>query len=60
MALREDRDCTTYSDYCEGCNCLALPVGASPPACTGNQVQCFVDPCMNKRAVCNGGSCALE
>jgi len=56
----DDRGCITYSDYCEGCNCLALPAGDSPPECDGVIVNCFADPCMNRLVSCVDGSCVIE
>ena len=52
-----DADCRLFSDYCEGCNCVALGPGESEPKCTGNIVQCFVDPCLHLEARCEHGSC---
>lgn len=52
-----DADCRLFSDYCEGCNCVALGHGEPNPKCNGNIVQCFVDPCLNLQAQCVYGSC---
>ena len=54
-----DADCRTFSDYCTGCDCRALPVDAPDPVCPGPGVQCFVDPCMGGGAVCKGGRCEV-
>lgn len=54
---RSDADCRLFSDYCEGCNCVALGTGESDPVCKGNPVACFVDPCLNLKARCEFGSC---
>jgi hypothetical protein len=54
-----DADCRTFSDYCTGCDCRALPVDAPDPVCPGPGVQCFVDPCMGGGAVCSSGRCQL-
>ena len=55
----QDSDCKLHDYYCDGCNCLALPVGAKPPKCTGTIVQCFVAPCLNKHAACRNGECVV-
>ena len=54
----EAADCRIFSDYCDGCACLALPVDAPDPVCAGNLVSCLVDPCLGAAAVCGPtGSC---
>ncbi len=54
-----DADCRLVSNYCEGCNCLALTRDDQDPACgSGKMVACLVDPCQTKRAVCATGTCA--
>lgn len=55
----QDSDCKLHDYYCDGCNCLALPVGVNPPKCNGTIVQCFVAPCLNKRAACVNGDCVV-
>jgi hypothetical protein len=55
----QDSDCKLHDYYCDGCNCLALPVGAKPPKCNGTIVQCFVAPCLNKHAACVNGDCVV-
>jgi hypothetical protein len=55
----EDADCRLFSDYCEGCNCVALGNGEPNPTCNGNTVQCFVDPCRLLQARCEYGSCVV-
>jgi hypothetical protein len=55
----QDSDCKLHDYYCDGCNCLALPVGAKPPKCSGTIVQCFVAPCLNKHAACVNGDCVV-
>lgn len=50
-------ECRLYSDYCNGCNCIALAAGEQPPVCHGAVVQCFVDPCRGAVALCEEGSC---
>jgi hypothetical protein len=59
-ACRADSDCRLFSDYCTGCDCRALGVGAPDPTCPGPGVQCLIDPCDNKRAVCARGACAVS
>ena len=54
---KTDADCRLFSDYCEGCNCVALGRGEPEPKCTGMIVQCFVDPCLGVEARCEYGSC---
>jgi hypothetical protein len=54
-----DADCRTFADYCEGCNCRALPVCAKDPVCKGTPVSCFANPCLNQKAVCKAGRCEL-
>ena len=55
----QDSDCKLHDYYCDGCNCLALRVGAKPPKCNGTIVQCFVAPCLNKHAACVNGDCVV-
>ena len=55
----QDSECQLHDYYCDGCNCLALPVGAKPPKCNGTIVQCFVAPCLNKHAACVNGDCVV-
>lgn len=57
---KADADCRKFSDYCVGCNCRALSVCQPDPTCPTPGVQCFVDPCFNKEAFCNAGTCALR
>jgi hypothetical protein len=54
-----DADCRLYSDYCGGCACRALDKTAADPACSGTTVQCLMDPCRGKSAVCAAGACTL-
>lgn len=54
-----DADCSTFSNYCDGCNCEALSSSSAAPICGGTVVNCFADPCMNQSAVCNAGVCEL-
>ena len=53
-------DCQLVSDYCGGCNCLALSPGQKPPACPGQMVQCLIDPCQLKTAACVNGRCVAQ
>jgi hypothetical protein len=52
-----DADCRLYSSYCDGCECRALDRTAADPTCGGATVQCLIDPCQRKRAVCAAGAC---
>jgi hypothetical protein len=56
---RTDSDCRTVGFMCTGCDCLALGTGDPEPVCSGPGVQCFADPCLNKKAVCTAGRCAI-
>jgi hypothetical protein len=58
-ACTTNADCRTFSDYCTGCDCRALSTSDPDPKCKGPGVQCFVDPCLNKTAVCEYGRCVL-
>jgi hypothetical protein len=53
---RSDNDCRLFSSYCETapCQCIPLPAGAPDPVCNGRMVTCLFDPCMKKKAVCDG------
>ena len=53
-------DCQLVSDYCGGCNCLALSQGQKAPVCTGQMVQCLIDPCQLKNAACVSGRCVAQ
>lgn len=57
---RYDSDCRTFSDYCTGCDCRALGATQKDPVCKGPGVQCFVDPCLDKTAVCEAGRCVIS
>lgn len=57
---RKDSDCALFSDYCTGCDCRALSRFESEPACGLPGVRCFADPCMNQRAACVQGRCAVQ
>jgi hypothetical protein len=55
-----DGDCKLEADYCTGCDCRALGIKQSVPACPGPGVACFVDPCLNKTARCVNGGCVAQ
>ena len=55
-----DNDCKVEADYCTGCDCRALGVKQSLPACPGPGVACFVDPCFNRTARCVNGGCVAQ
>lgn len=61
LGCTSDADCRTFSNYCDGCSCEALSTTGSDPVCSGTQVQCFADPCMNLEARCDTttGACTL-
>jgi len=53
-----DSDCRLTSDYCVVCQCNAI--GAHDPVpgvCGVPVVECLVDPCRDKTAVCRSGKC---
>jgi hypothetical protein len=56
---RSNADCRAFSFMCTGCDCLALGRRDREPVCDGPGVQCLVDPCLNKQAVCDGGRCVI-
>lgn len=59
----QDSDCALRSDYCGGCFCQADLAGTPKLYyCPVDTVQCFVDPCFNKKAVCDRstGTCVAE
>jgi hypothetical protein len=53
-------DCQLVSDYCGGCNCLALSQGQKAPACSGQMVACLIDPCELKSLACVSGRCVAQ
>jgi hypothetical protein len=55
-----DSDCRLVDSYCGGCNCLALGSGQSAPKCAGDEVACFVAPCLGQEAFCEDGRCVAE
>ena len=60
VECKTDADCRLFSDYCEGCNCLALGRKEPDPVCDGQLVQCLLDPCRGLQAVCTYGSCVAS
>lgn len=58
-ACGSDSDCRTFSDYRTGCDCRALGVKDMDPVSNGPGVQCLIDPCQNKAATCQAGSCVI-
>jgi hypothetical protein len=60
VACSTDSDCKVEADYCTGCDCRALGVKQSLPACPGPGVACLVDPCLNKTARCVNGGCVAQ
>jgi hypothetical protein len=58
---RSAADCRLYSDYCGGCNCIALGPNDNPPVCS-NPFQCLVDPCEvpSHTAACVNGQCVVQ
>ena len=54
-----DKECRLFSNYCGGCECLALSDAEVDPVCKGDIVACFVDPCRAQEAVCVRGQCVL-
>lgn len=54
-----DKECRLFSNYCDGCACLALSASEPNPICKGDIVACFVDPCRNAEAQCIRGQCVL-
>jgi hypothetical protein len=54
-----DKECRLFSNYCEGCECLALSASEPNPICKGDIVACFVDPCRSAEASCVRGQCVL-
>jgi hypothetical protein len=55
-----DKECRLFSNYCNGCECLALSTSEPNPVCKGTPVACFVDPCLNQSASCIAGQCVLS
>ena len=59
-----DVDCRLFSSYCSTapCMCLAIPAKDPDPPCNGNMVNCFADPCANKKAGCDAilGTCIVR
>jgi hypothetical protein len=53
-------ECRLEADYCTGCDCVALGTGENVRACSGAGVNCLVDPCRSKSALCVRGQCVAE
>lgn len=60
QTCKADADCRLFANYCDGCGCQALSSSNPDPFCSGTTVACFAYPCMNKTAVCQGGTCKLQ
>lgn len=56
---KSDADCRASAFMCTGCDCLALGPSDPEPVCQGPGVQCFADPCLNKKAACETGRCVI-
>jgi|GEM_PF-1826644 len=54
-----DADCRVEADYCTGCDCRVLGIGGTLATCTGPGVQCLLDPCTSKVALCSNGQCVV-
>jgi hypothetical protein len=52
-------DCRLASS-CTSCDCLALGPTDKDPVCSGNGVECLVDPCRGHTAACQGGHCVSQ
>jgi hypothetical protein len=59
VECRSDKECRLFSNYCEGCACVALSTQEVDPVCKGDIVACLVDPCRNAEAQCVAGQCVL-
>jgi hypothetical protein len=57
---KSDKECRLFSNYCEGCQCVALDDGEVDPVCKGDIVACLVDPCGNAAARCLRGQCVVD
>jgi len=55
-----DKECRLFSNYCEGCACLALSTSEPNPVCKGTIVACLLDPCRDSEARCVRGQCVLD
>jgi hypothetical protein len=60
VRCKSDVDCRLVAHMCTGCDCLALAREDPDPVCPGEGVQCLVDPCRERRAVCRDGGCELN
>jgi len=55
-----DSDCTVEADYCAGCDCAAINVDEQVAECPAVPVQCVMDPCLHRKAVCKNSRCVKE
>jgi hypothetical protein len=53
-------DCRVLSDFCGGCNCLALGTSDPNPTCPTPPVSCLRDPCDGLAAACDNGHCVAR
>jgi hypothetical protein len=60
LECASDKECRLFSNYCEGCQCMALSIYETNPVCNGDIVACFVDPCRGAEAQCVKGQCVLS
>lgn len=60
QSCESNADCRMEADYCTGCDCVALGPGERVRACSGPGVNCLVDPCGRKSALCVRGKCVAE
>jgi hypothetical protein len=62
MGCQNANDCKLFSSYCstDPCKCIPLEKKQPNPVCNGMKVTCFVDPCLNKSAFCNNGTCDVQ
>ncbi len=54
--------CRLYSQYCNTapCTCLALASTQTNPTCDAGTVNCTIDPCAGKTAVCTSNGCEVQ
>lgn len=58
-ACATDAECVLFSDYCSGCDCVALAVDDPDPVCDGPGVRCLADPCAGSLPLCIDGQCTV-
>jgi hypothetical protein len=56
----KNSDCHVEADYCTGCDCVALGPEQQLDECPGPGVQCLVDPCRGRTAICEKNVCVIE